>query len=100
MKIPIVNDYNFDEVVGHIKGNEIILRDELKIDMQLHYLSLGFKIKKVEVLPNGNTRPIEMNIICASLHQKLNVDLPKKLGWFERFVKWVKNFIKSKENNP
>lgn len=30
MKIPIVNNYNYDEVVGHIKGNEIHLREDLE----------------------------------------------------------------------
>ena len=93
MKIPIVNNYHFDQVVGHIKGNEIHLRESLKIDMRLHYLSLGFQIKKVEVLPNGDTRPVEMEIMCASLHPKLDVDLPKKLNWFARFVKWIKSFF-------
>lgn len=50
MKIPIVNNYNYHEVVGHIKGNEIHLRDRLKIDMRFHYISLGFQVKKVEIL--------------------------------------------------
>ena len=93
MKIPIVNNYNYDEVVGHIKGNEIILRDELKIDMRKHYLSLCFQVKKMEVMPNGDTRPVEMDIMCASLHPKLDVDLPKKIGWFERFIGWIKKFF-------
>jgi hypothetical protein len=85
MRFPIVNNFEYDKIVGVINEDKIELIEE--IDLRHYNISMCYDFDKIT---NGRIDPSGVRLVCASLVPKMfEQDIVKQ----ETFLNWIWNKI-------